>query len=169
MKVPAGKGPLCGLCSGEVRASDDFDRHEDREIGSVVKPTAWPRGVSAIAMATPRAARDVAVSARSGRLLHVQPQVLMTKMTRIWVDIEFDEPGGAERVRFGVKDRQENRECQQIKCRRHVPMTNVNRRISQVPRTRTPEVFAVDVIERNADFGRVVEQVVQQDLHRQER
>ena len=58
------------------------------EIGSIVKPTARPSGVSAIAMAPPRVARDVAVSTRSGLLLHVHPQVLMTKMTRIWVDID---------------------------------------------------------------------------------
>ena len=62
----------------------------------MVKPTAWPSGVSAIAIATPSVTRDVVASTRSGLLFHVQPQVLMTKMTRIWVVIDLDEPGRAE-------------------------------------------------------------------------
>ena len=55
----------------------------------LVKPTACPNGVSASTSAAARVTRDVVDSTASGRLLHVQPQVLMTKMTRIWVDIDL--------------------------------------------------------------------------------
>src|SRR6476620_8141445 len=54
--------------------------------GRLVKPTACPNGVSASASAAARVTRDVVASRVLGRLLQVQPQVLMTQMTRIWVD-----------------------------------------------------------------------------------
>ena len=69
-----------------------------------------------------------------------------------------------------MKHRQEDRERQQIECRRHATHHQSKPQdLAKVPCTRAPEIFPVDVIERNADFGRVVEQVVEQNLHRQER
>ncbi len=80
----------------------------------------------------------------------------------------FNEPSGMEKLCTGMKNMQHHIEGQKVKNRadrsenKHEVADEVH-----VPVSGTGQIFLIDVIERDRDFGKIVEQVVEQYLERQ--